>query len=333
MRIGTIIHGALGDCYEQLCSIKIIRNNAKYKSSKWIGFFSDARQMHIMEHFDLSVLDEIHTARDIPSIKVDKFFQFQIKDVELQIQVLKNLPDHIRSKFDLKSNLKPWHFIRKHDFAKGALALELSEKGKKYLPLCLKENEITMEMFEQRLTVGYLWRHRSSGEAIKQYWQKQKKWILRTKNELFDELISRYNAHIIIAGMKKKQNSPASDAVLKEGGFLPGEYKHKYTEETFDLPKDRCTYLKGIGYAAELEIMSKCNFLLMMPSGFSEILWMKRKCPVILTDPPPNYLLKLWWNRMPLFDNHRFKYAMYNSFVEHSAKNVLNFLKKQKLLK
>jgi hypothetical protein len=44
-RIGTIIHGALGDCYEQICAIKVLKD--KGKLGKWIGFFVDERQLKL----------------------------------------------------------------------------------------------------------------------------------------------------------------------------------------------------------------------------------------------------------------------------------------------
>ena len=165
--------------------------------------------------------------------------------------------------------------------------------------------------------------------------QRSKDWIMRTKSELFRKLIDKYGARILICGMNKKENAIKyiPEDIRMRAGFVEGEYRSKFAEDRLDLPEDRCVYLKGIGYAAEMEIMSRCDLLIMMPSGFSEALWMKRKAPVIIVDPPPDYVLKLAYNRMPLFNNNELRYFYYNNFIKHSAENVIDFLEKQKLAK
>jgi hypothetical protein len=37
------------------------------------------------------------------------------------------------------------------------------------------------------------------------------------------------------------------------------------------------------------------------PSGFTEGLWLKRGRDTVLMDPPPHYLAKIAYHRMPLF--------------------------------
>jgi len=328
-RIGTIIHGALGDCYEQLCAIRKLRQ--RDQTNSWVGFFAVKERLDAMRHFKLDMLDEIHLAEEISVINVDYFYQFQVKDCELKSEVIDVLPDSIKSKFDLKHNKKPWSFIRLHDFRHSVLELELSDAGKDYLPICFKENGIDPAIFGRDLTIGYLWRYRSSGGA---YFQHPKDWIMRTKSELFRRLIDEHGARILICGMNKDAgtNEAIPEDILTRAGFVKGEYMSKFAEARLDLPQDRCTYLKGIGYAAEMEIMSRCDLLLMMPSGFSEALWMKQKAPVVLIDPPPDYMLRLAWNRMPLFNNNNPRYFYHNNFVKHSERNVIKFLKQRKLL-
>jgi len=331
-RIGTILHGALGDCYEQLCAIGEMKRADP--SKRWIGFFAVPNRLSAMTHFDLNMLDEVYSATAIEQVEVDRFYQFQIKDIELQNEVVDRLPPKVREKLAFTSNRKPWIFLRSHDFRKSGLALSLSEQGQDYVPVCMTNNGLKPEVFRQKFTVGYLWRHRSGGGFIGAQGQRSKEWILQTKSELFRKLIEQYNAHIIIAGMNKSKETVEDipKSVKETGVFVEGEYLAKFTDSELNIPKEHATYLKGLGFAAEMEIMARCNLLVMMPSGFSEALWMRRTVPVILVDPPPAYMARIWYHRMPLFDNRRPSYAFYNTFVRHTAENVLKFLRKQKLL-
>jgi len=331
-RIGTIIHGALGDCYEQLCAIGEMKKSDS--SKKWIGFFAVPNRLSAMTHFDLGMLDEIHPASLIQEVEVDRFYQFQINDMELRAEIIDPLPAGVRSKFDFATNIKPWSFVRAHDFRKSGLALSLSKAGKSYLPVCMASNEVDPHLFRDKPTVGYLWRCRGKAAYMSSWGQRSEEWILQTKSELFRRLIEGYDAHIIVAGMGKNRERIASvsESVKETGAFVQGEYLAKVTDCELDIPKANVTYLKGLGFAAEMEIMSRCDILIMMPSGFSEALWMRRTVPVIVVDPPPSYLTRLWYNRMPLFDNHRPAYAFYNTFVRHTADNVLQFLEAQKLM-
>ncbi len=328
--IGTILHGALGDCYEQLSAIKQIRNTRG--DTKWIGFFKDNRQKLIMSHYNLNMLDEVCGIDEILSRSVDEFFQFQIKDNELRF--IHDFPESIKIKFNFKTNIKPWQSIREYDFREKNYALELSDLGKEFYPECMMLNNISDDLFKKNITIGYLWRYRnSSQDAIRPYFQSSAQAILKSKSDLFNRLIQEYNAHIIIAGMNRERHDGDTLKTLEKNGFEAGSYRDKYTEARLDIPNDKCTYLKGLGFAAEAEIMSKCDLLIMMPSGFSEVLWLMQKNPVLLVDAPPMYLLKLLYNRMPLFNNLSFDYFMYNNFTKHSSKNVLSFIKKHRFVR
>ncbi len=321
-RVGTIIHGALGDCYEQLCCLNLWKE--KNPHINLVGFFATDDRMQAMGHFELSVLDEIHHANKIIDVDVDCFRQYQIHDIELQENILKNLPPEILSKFDKRHNLKPWTELASFPFDRGGIKLALSKVGRDYLPECIRENEIDESLFSSKFTVGYLWRYRAGG-AVKPYFQRSKEWILKSKSGLLKKLIEKYDAHIFICGMGKRLNQP-TDAALKNAGVVAGEHNSKYAAETLNLPMENCTYLKGLGYAAELEIMSRCDLLLTMPSGFSEPLWMMKKSPVVMVDPPPFYLGKLAWHKMPLFDNKTFDGAIFNNLISHTAENVFTYL-------
>jgi len=331
--IGTILHGAHGDYYEQLCAIRILRKNMP--GSKWVGFFAEEKKLKAMRHFEMDMLDEIFSAKDIEKVFVDKFFQFQINDIELREDIINKLPEKIKEKFNFSRNLKPWYIIKKHDFDNAGLGLELSAVGRAYLNDCMKLNNINPEIFHNKITIGYLWRYRPKYGAVKPYFQRSKEWIIKTKSELFKRFVEEFDAHIIVAGMKRDDClvREISNEQREKIGFLKGEYRSKYTELKLDIPENRVTYLKALGFAAEMEIMSKCDLLIMMPSGFSEALWMKKTCPVVLVDSPLVYLLKLLWNRMPLFNNNKLSWSYYNNFVSHTEKNVYNFIQKNKLLK
>jgi len=329
--IGTILHGALGDCYEQLCAIKLIRASAP--EAKWVGFFAVKERMEAMFHYNLDMLDEVYRVEEIGNVEVHEFYQFQINDIELKEDVLDKLPGTVRAKFNFNKNILPWHTLRSFDYTKTGLTLELSDVGKSYLPLCCRLNNVSDELFATKFTVGFLWRYRSKGGAVNPLFQKSKEWVLNTKSELFNELISSYNAHIIIAGMSKVQTQ--SKEVLeaqKIAGVVNGEYKSKFTNDLLKTDDFHCSYLKGLGFAAEMEIMSRCDLLFLMPSGFSEPLWMRHCNKVLIMDPPPVYMAKIWRHRMPFFNNKKPGYAWFNSFTPHTKKNVINFLKTNNLL-
>jgi len=331
-RIGTIIHGALGDCYEQMLSIRMLRERERREGRRtlWTAFFADPRDLRIMSHFQSEMFDAIYPASELVSVDVDRFHQYQVKDVELRADILDPLPDRIRNKFDLERVVKPWHQIRTHDFDRSGLALGLSDAGQAFLPECIRLNGVDTGLFGRTLTVGYLWRHRGATEAhITPLRQKNAEWIVATKTDLFRRLIAEYGAHVFVAGMKKTEHPPEMLELMHRQGFQGGSYKAKYTDLTFDLPPDRVTYLKGLGFAEEMDIMARCDVLLMMPSGFSEALWMMKRNPVILIDPPPVYMARLFWNRMPLFDNGKLDHAVFNALRSHTADTVIGFLKRK----
>lgn len=332
-QIGTIIHGALGDCYEQLLAIKELRKAEPH--NKWTGFFAAEERLNAMKHFDLNMLDEIYPASEISNVNVDTFFLFQVRDPELRRDIIEKLPPSIRCKMDITTNRKPWAIIKKHNFKKSGLSLELSDLGKNHFKKSLVYNEIDLNIFKERFTVGYLWRHRRAGGAIKTYFQPSSEWIIKTKSELLNRLTKDYNAHIFICGMNKDKHnlmSGISEEDKLNAGLLEGEHRSKYTDAQFDISTERCTYLRGTGFAAEIETLSMCDLLLLMPSGFSEALWMKQKPPTLLLDPPPDYMIKLWKNFMPLFNNYKPAYVRHNTFTRHTADNVMKMLKKQNLL-
>ena len=330
-RIGTILHGALGDCYEQAVCFKEYKKT--HPSDKLIAFFAVNNRYKAFRHFDLSFFDEVYMVKDIVDVNIDRFYQFQIKDSELHNDILNRLPNSIKQKFDFTKNLLPWTFIRKHDFAKSPLSLELSIRGRKYLEFAKKVNEIEDNIFNHNFTVGFLWRYRQKGK-IDSFGQYPKKTVFKNMNDLVNTLVVRYQAYILVCGMNRGELEKLDcyNEIVEEAGLALGERRNTFADFKFEVHDDHITYLKGVGFAVELEIMSKCDLLITMPSGFSEALWMKQKQPVVMIFPPLKYLLKLWRRRMPFFDNSTWRGRWYNMFTFHSASNVIKHLRKMHYL-
>lgn len=330
-RVGTILHGALGDCYEQiLCAEKY---KERLSGTSMIAFFASENRYNSFRHFDLSIFDEIYLAKDIKIVDVDEFYQFQIRDVELQEEIIAKLAFPHRNKFDLKKNILPWKILRRHDFEKKPLSLRLSRRGLQYLKKAKVINNVNDSLFENNYVVGFLWRYRKKG-SIHSRGQYPLSFIKKNLEELFNRIIQEYDAQFLIAGMNHGSLKQLSNhiEIIEEAGLGLGERRNNFSDFVLDIDKNHVTYLKGIGYAVEMEIMSKCNLLLTMPSGFSEPLWMKKRQPVLMLYPPLEYIVRLWVRRMPFFDNNKWTNKYFNTFKIHSSKNIFSHLCKMNYL-
>ena len=309
-RVGSIIHGALGDCYEQLvCLQKFKEENS---CVTLIGFFAVENRHRAFLHYDLSLFDELYSRDMIGNIPVDEYYQFQINDDELQENIIKKLASVELNKFDLKKNVLPWKILRKHDYVVSPLTLKLSDRGLEYLKFVKNIHKI---VDNNNMKVGFLWRYRKDG--INSFGQYPKNIIKRNISEILNYYQKYYEAHIYVCGMGagKLQNIDCYQKVLDEGGIAVGEHKYKFDEALLDIDGRNATYLMGTGYAAEMEIMSQCDLIITMPSGFSEPLWMKNPKKVVMVFSPLEYLIKLWKHRMPFFDNTTLKGKIFNSFT------------------
>jgi hypothetical protein len=317
--IGSILHGAYGDYYEQALCLKHYKRT--HPGIRLVLFFASPHRHRELSVFDFSFADEVHPVDQIGRVSVDSFFQFQIQDEELQSEVLAGLSPALLAKFDRKTNLKPWTILRSLDFHDPELDIGLSEEGRARLGWCMEENRITDSLFQGGFTVGFLWRFRGEGSAISPRLQTSEEVILQTKRELFSELIACHGAHVLVCGMNVRttdDNRHRIDA--------------KYSPKHLGLDPERCTYLKGLSWGLELEIMRRCSLCLVMPSGFSEALWMKRRGATVLVDPAYHYLAKLYWNRMPIFDAMSVRNLWFQIRQPHTAARVLQHLRSRSLL-
>jgi len=289
--IGSILHGAYGDYYEQAICLKDFR--LKHTDTRLKLFAAAPNRLAELKTLDFSWADCFELWSEIPNHHIDRFLQFQVADEELRHDVLSHLPPDVLARLDTRKNLLPWQYLRSILPLPPERQLGLSDFGRNALPNVMQENGIGTEIF-QSPTIGFLWRYRGRGGAVKPILQPEAEQLVAKYSRLFRRLIDTRGCHILICGMKvprTPQNMYRIDA--------------KYPEYGLNLPAESATHLKGLSWALELEILSRCTVCVTNPSGFAEALWIKRGGGVLLMDPSPHYLAKALWHRMPLFNLQR----------------------------
>ena len=289
--IASILHGAYGDYYEQAICLKAFR--LSHPGTRLKLFAAAPHRLAELRALDFSWADCFEMWTEIPNHTIDEFLQFQAQDRELQADVLSRLPSHVLGKALPDINRLPWRYLRSILPLNLKQQIGLSDLGRRMLPAVMRENEISREIF-QRPTIGFLWRHRSSGGAIRAKFNSDPLQLAAKYSRLFRRLIEIYGCHVLVCGMKvprTEDNKRRIDA--------------KFPDYGLDLPAEFCTHLKGLSWALELEILSRCTLCVVNPSGFSEALWIKRGAAVLLVDPPLHYLAKAVRHRVPFFNlNH-----------------------------
>jgi hypothetical protein len=312
--VGSILHGAYGDYYEQMVCLRELKRLRP--DIKLILFFETESRRKELAVFDFSFAAELYGPDAVAHIHVDRFVQFQILDGDLQRDIMAKLPDHVRGKFDEANNLKPWTVLRTlYRDRPAACDMPLSAEGQQRLPDCMRRNGVDAQLFERKFTVGFLWRHRKPGGPVSSFLQSTEETVLRTKSELLTRLINEYSATVLVGGMAVRttdENRERTDC--------------KFTEHQLDLPAESSIYLRGLSWGLELDIMRRCSLCIVMASGFSEALLMKRTDPTVLVDPPPMYFTKLWWNRMPLFNCLSPRNMVYYLRQPHTAARVMKHM-------
>jgi len=288
--VGSILHGAYGDYYEQAVCLKYFRLRHPHVRVKL--FAAAANRLAELRVLDFSWADCFEMYTEITNHLVGDFLQFQAQDWELKKDVLSKLPPALVERIAPQSNRLPWRSLRSILPLQQQEQLGLSDEGRQMLPVVMNDNGISPEIF-QRPTIGFLWRYRTHGGAIKAN-QTDPHELAAKYSRIFRRLIGSYGCHVLICGMKVSQTTENRRRI-----------DAKYPEYGLDLPPESSTHLKGLSWALELEILSRCTLCVANPSGFSEALWIKRGSGVLLVDPSVHYLAKALRHRVPFFNLRR----------------------------
>jgi hypothetical protein len=299
--IGSILHGAYGDLYEQAICLKHFA--ALHPEVDLKLFAATTTRLNSFLALDLSFASSFELWTEIENRpEIESFYQFQVQDGELNSDVLRKLPTDILARFDRTQNLLPWNYLRDNGLVPTPkqFQLELSESGIADLEKVALSNGISDETWHKP-TISFLWRFRQPGRGtISNFGQKSQEEMVRSYSAIFRKIASKFDCHIIICGMNIVTTE--SNRTLTD---------NKYPDFGLDLPIERVTYMKGLSWPLELDISSRATVCCGHPSGFTEGLWLKRGRDMVLMDAPPHYLAKIAYRRMPLFDlNKPFNLAM-----------------------
>lgn len=322
--VGSILHGAYGDLYEQAICLK--HYALTHPEVELRLFAVTPTRLSAFEVLDLSFAASFELWTEIerqPAIK--RFFQFQVKDGELNAEVLDRLAADVLAKIDRETNHLPWVYMRDHRLLPPApeFQLGLSALGQDELKRVMEGNRVPANIWE-RPTIGFLWRYRTHAAAISAKGQKPQEVLVRTYSALFQDLIREFDCHLLICGMNvvtDEKNRERTDS--------------KYPSFGLDLLDGRATYMQGLSWPLELEITSRATVCCGHASGFTEGLWLKRELKgagsVVLMDAPPHYLAKAGYHRMGLFGLNnplRLAEAMWSRSPESYRGRIARLLRK-----
>lgn len=292
--VGSILHGAYGDLYEQALCLK--HYAVTHPETELRLFAATPTRLEAFRALDLSFASSFLLWTAIESQpEIAHFQQFQIQDPELKSDVLARLAPATLARFDREHNQLPWTYMRNHRLIPEPerFRLHLSEEGHRDLPRIAAENAIPENIW-QRPTISFLWRYRKGTGAISSFGQKSEPELVQGYSRMFRELIDRFNCHILVCGM-----NVVTDDTNRE------RTDNKYPSFGLELPPDNVTYMKGLSWPLELEIASRATVATGHTSGFTEGLWLKRGRDMVLMDAQPHYLAKAAYHRMPLFHLNR----------------------------
>lgn len=310
MIVGSILHGAYGDYYEQLVGIR--RLKARFPSMKVALFFANKHRLEEMRVFDMGFAEQVLSVDALTNVHVDRFYQYQVRDPELRSEVLAGLPAALVEMINPRLQRLPWTDLRKA-WCEGheACDLPLGAEGLARLPDCMRENRIDPTLFRRKPTIGFLWRYRVPGGAVSPKGQRPMEEVLEVSSTALRRLIDEHGAHVLVCGMAVETTPQNVNRIDR-----------KFTNSSLDLPEDSVTYLQGLNWGLELEILSHCSACLVMSSGFSEALWFKRRGRgIILHEPPLHYVLNLLRHRMPMF-RPRSPSNLYRYLTRPSAEKI-----------
>lgn len=288
--IGSILHGAYGDYYWQLTCLKLFARRNPDVRLRLYG--ASASRMEAMRQFDLSFADSVEPWQALLDNSPDEFLQYQVRDIELRQDVLAHLPKQVLAKIDQTQNRIFYRDLLGQLPLPAESRLQLNADGLRETAYVMESCGLDADLFSQRPTLAFLWRYRSAQSVIHPVGQPSAEECVQKYSRAFQRLIEDYDCHVLLTGMNlvtDETNRVRVDA--------------KFSTFGLDLPPERCTYMKGLGWVADLEILSRCTAAAAMASGFSEALDTHRGGGVLLLDPPLVYALKFLKYRVRLFGN------------------------------
>jgi len=288
-KIGSILHGAYGDYYWQATSLKLLVE--RNPGTQLYLFSADPARRLPLQKLDFSFAERFLSWEEMPSTPVDEFLQYQVLDSELKQDVLDHLPADLLTKIDRTRNRIFYDDLRGFLPLKPCHRLQLSEEGRQEVLLAMEQYGIPKDLFRTRKTVAFVWRFRHRGAAINPIGQPSVESLVEKYSRVFRRLIDEFDCHVLITGMNPVSSRTSLSLV-----------DPKYAPFGLDLPAERCTYLKGRNWVADLEILSRCTAAAVMASGISEALDTHRGGGAILLDPPLHYVLVLLKYRVALYN-------------------------------
>lgn len=298
-KIGSILHGAYGDYFEQLlCLVDLAKNNVQHS---YHLFFENKYRMEEFLKLDMSFTDSISYVDEICNIDIDQFYQFQICDSELKANVLNKLPPEYLKKFDFTSNLLPHIYMNKvQENKKVRFDLTFTEAGGETIDEI--KSTLPKNIFKGK-TIGFMWRYRSPNGAVNPMFMPSEEVLKEKYSKVLQQAITKWDCQVLVAGMKVKtteKNKHIVDAKFPEYGL---NFQH-----------ENLHYLPGKGWLAEVELISQCDIVICNPSGFSEAIFLKGK-ECVVVDPPLHYILKTIKNSFPLFNIGIKSYIQIKTFL------------------
>lgn len=292
--VGSILHGAYGDLYEQALCLK--HYAAVHPEIELRLFAATSMRLEAFRVLDLSFARSFELWAEIENQpEIEQFHQFQVHDAELKTDVLAHLSSAALAKIDREHNNLPWTYMRENRLIPepDKYRLTLSSDGERELEAVAAGNNIPEKIWS-RPTISFLWRYRKGTGAISSFGQKSEQELVAGYSQMFRKLIERFGCHVLVCGM---------NVVTDETNRARTD--NKYPSFGLELPPENVTYMKGLSWPLELEIASRATVACGHTSGFTEGLWLKRGRDMVLMDAQPHYLAKATYHRMPLFNLDR----------------------------
>lgn len=286
--VGSILHGAYGDYYEQSLCLKHFAGTHPGLCLRL--FFASESRMEELRVLDYGFAEHVGLWDTIPDHDIGEFHQFQGHDPELQRDVLTGLPESIVTAVTRGGRHSPWKELRTLLPLRPEQMIGLSDDGHQRMKAVMEQNGLSDHVFA-RPTLGVLWRYRRKGGYISPIFLPPAEQMVKKYSAVLQRLIDEFDCNVLVCGMKIKttdENRVRTD--------------NKFPEYGLDLPEKRCFHLKGLSWPLEMMILSRCTVCACHTSGFTEALWINRPHGVILMDPPLAYTVRLLAYRMPFFN-------------------------------